>query len=355
MKRILGQAAVICLLAATIWIIGGCDNAKDADLPLQPYHLVRTYPMSGSAEDVLVRGNYVAVALGDYGAILYNRSQPDALTPVFTYRPINPQSHATHVAFDPDHTVLAVYTHSAQETRSSALFDFSKDSAHAEIQLSAAIVSGPLEGFDIDVRQDTIIFWGTDTSPANDWGLTRKAFEKTTDTAMWMAYGANCQYQPPRGQARGFERRLSDGVFAVANDEAGIFLFDPQTCDSFSVLNTPGISRDCAWAGNLVVVVDEYSVIIVDATNLRDPVLLSATTISTGSTSFAHRLRKVTVDGNYVCAADDIEGIFVLDISNPRSPQVVQRIAMYDPTNVSASNGTLYATSMNTGLYVFQR
>jgi hypothetical protein len=63
----------------------------------------------------------------------------------------------------------------------------------------------------------------------------------------------------------------------------------------------------------------------------------------------------VTVDGPYACVADDIEGVYIVDISNPFAPHYVQLLDMHDATAVSAANGVLYVTGPETGLSVFQR
>jgi hypothetical protein len=355
MKRIIWQAALVCTLTAIAWLGSGCDDAKDADLPSQPYHLVRTYPMDGTAEDVCVRGGYIAVSNGNYGALVLNAQRRDSIYKIYSYDITHDQAHCTHVTLGSNHLYLAAFTRPIDNFSSTyGIFDLSADSATYRMSGIQTNFSGPLAGFDMIDRPDTIIFWATDTSPANDIGLSRSSWERTTDSTVWQAYGSRCQLQPGRGMARNFSYR-SDNTFAVANNEAGIFLVDPSTCTVLSEAETPGLAYDCAWYGNYIAVADQYSLIIMDATDIQHPVIISAITLSTGGSSTAHRLHEVAIDGHYACVGDDYDGVYIVDISNPRAPESVQLIRMHDVTAVSTDNGLLCITGQNDGLVIFER
>jgi hypothetical protein len=213
-------------------------------------------------------------------------------------------------------------------------------------------VGGPMGGFTVravhSAEGDTMAYWWTDLT-SSDWRLGSISRTRSPGASSWQV-APNCpEFRPPHGQPRGIDIR-ADGLLALASADAGITIYDTYGCRMKDTLDTPGIAYACAWAGDFVVIADEYRITIVDATNPESLTLAGSLDVPGAS-----RMRKVAVDGNYAALADEYDGIYIVDISNPHAPQYVQLLSLEDPTAVAALNGRIYATDRSLGLVIYSR
>ena len=336
------------VLASAALVMNGCDAPNEPDLPLKAYHLDRVIGLEGVPEDVCARGQWVAVANGSFGAVVFDISNPVAPVRLYDYAAA-PLSVCTNVTLDTLHHYLAVVTDPA-DGLNYQVFAFLAGDSQPNLSLNG--IGTPIADFAVQTSRgatgDTMTYWATDLTPS-DWFLVSVALARPSDTVQWQNDISCPTFRPSRGHPRGFDIR-GDGMLAVAVDDGGIVIYDTDRCRMTDTVNTAGIAYACAWAGDYVVVADEYRVTIVDATNPDDITLASSLDVPGAS-----RLRKVAVDGRYAALADEYDGIYVVDISNPHTPQYVQLLSLEDPTGVAALNGRIYATDRSQGLVIYSR
>ena len=346
MKRLLGTFAALGALAAALLFLSGCDKANEPDVPQHPYHLINSMITDGTSEDVKVAGNYVAVANGTFGAFVLDKNHLDSLRVVLNYA-AGPATRVHFVAIDTVHSYLGVYRDPSNDDHY-GVFDLTKaGTPDVEVHFTPAF-SQQVDEFNVTATHDSVIWWCTDYTPTDRW-LTTSAMSRADSNSPWQLYNACSYHQPVHGIPRGFGLR-SDGMIAVANDDAGIYIDDSGTCLHHGEVDMTGIAYGCAWYGNYVIVAADYLTIIVDATDLDHPQVISSLTIPT-----ADRLRKVAVDGTFACVLDEYDGVYVIDISNPRNPQYVQLLNFYDGRAVAADNGKLFCTAGGLGLLIYSR
>ncbi|RPH93252.1 hypothetical protein EHM69_10805 [candidate division KSB1 bacterium] len=341
-------AIAIGVMLMTVFI-GSCDDPNEPDLPLRPYTQAAVYPTAGLAKHVAAAGDIVAVAAGVAGATVMNMSHPSRPDTIFHWGNIGLGGRCTNVTLDTIHHYIAVRAPGEPNWGPFPIFDYSKDSVSLASFIRSAGGNGPYGDLEVEPRQDTIFYWGTDT---NDNRLTVSGMCRTnsSDTARWNDCPAvETVYQPYYGTVAGFGRR-SDNIFAIAVGEYGVHLHDAEQRIALADFYTPGLAQDCAWYGNYVIVVDRFHVTIVDASVLTAP-RIAATLDIPG----ADRLFKVLVDGDYACVLDEYDGIYVVNISDPLQPKMVQLLSLPEPSFIAASNHKLYATDEAQGLVVYVR
>jgi hypothetical protein len=349
MKQWITTFLALGILTAAFFFLMGCDKANEPDVPLRPYHLINSMMTDGTAEDVKVAGNYIAVANGTFGAFVLDKNRLDSLQVLLNYEPSGLTGARVHfVAIDVVHSYLSVYRDPGDDVHY-GVFDITKaGTPNQEVHFNANFSSNVNE-YNVSATRDTVVWWCTDYTPS-DRHLATTGMARADSTSPWQNLTATCpEHQPLHGLPRGFGMR-SDGMIAVANDDAGIFIDDSRTCQHHGVVDFSGIAYGCAWYGNYIVVAANYLTVIVDATDLSHPQVISSLTIPT-----ADRLRKVAIDGTYACVLDEYDGVYVIDISNPRNPQYVQLLNFYDGTAVAADNGKLFCTAGGLGLLIYSR
>jgi len=345
MKRTLWWV-VFALAALTI---NGCDEPNEPDLPRKAYHLDRVIGLEGLPEDVCARGRWVAVANGTFGAAVFDVSDGAHPVRIFDYV-ASIYSQCTNVTLDTVHRYLAAWT-DPSDVYNYQIFAFVPGDSQPHLRLDG--LGTPMGGFTCravhSAAGDTMSFWFTDLSPT-DWRMASIVRTRLSDTSAWEVMTSPCpEFRGPHGKPHGLDIR-ADGMLALANEDAGLVVYNTFTCHMSDTIDTPGIAYACAWAGDYVVVADEYRVTIVDASNPDDITLAASLDIAGAS-----RLRKVAVDGRYAALADEYDGIYVVDISNPHTPQYVQLLSLEDPTGVAALNGRIYATDQSLGLVIYSR
>jgi hypothetical protein len=347
MKRLFKTFVALCIPAAALFLLSGCDKANEPDVPQHPYHLINSMMTDGTAEDVKVGGNYVAVANGTFGAFVLDKNRLDSLHVLLNYVTGTSGARVHFVAIDTVHSYMAVYRDPADQMHYS-VFDITQaGTSNQEVHFNTNFSSNVNE-FNVTTTRDTVIWWATDFT-ASDRHLATEGMYRADSASAWQFFNSCSEHQPLHGIPRGFGVR-SDGMIAVANDDAGIFIDDSRTCLRHGEVDFSGVAYGCAWYGNYVVVAADYLTIIVDATDIDHPQVVASLTIPT-----ADRLRKVVVDGTLACVLDEYDGVYVIDISNPRNPQYVQLLNFYDGTAVAADNGKLFCTAGGLGLLIYSR
>jgi len=324
--------------------LGGCDEPNTPDVPLRPYSLAAQYFTRGTAVDVEVHGNLIAVAEKMQGAIILDVSDPRALDTVFVYT-VSPGGSCAQVAFDTVHSYLCVFP---MDRLYRSVFDYTiRDQVQAQIGISLGL-TGPFGQMWVLSVADTLAVWGTDETPSDNF-LGAMRFCRESDTSAWESCTFVPQFVPSHGRVHGFAIR-EDWIAAIAIEEQGIQIHRMEPFEALGSVDTPGQAYDCAWSGDLIVVADEFQMVVVDASDLMQPRVISQLRMPR-----ADRLRRVVVDGPYACMMDLYDGIYVVDISNPSSPKLVQELELYDPTSVAASDGRLYVTDQGNGLVIYTR
>jgi hypothetical protein len=353
MKRMFSLGRLSLSLAVMIWLVAGCDSPSSPDLPVQPYHLLHIYNSGASPQDVCARGSYVAVANGIYGADVFRNTGADTLTHIFRYRVggRDTTSFCSNVTLDTTHSYLMIFP---PDNFHYPIFDYRvADMESANVHIGWGL-SGPMWSFDVWSRPDTFVVYGTDI--LGDNCLVSNLFSRASDTSNW-SQGTACPILVhPAMLPRGFAVRASDEAAFVTAGDAGVVVLDNAMCNVEDTIRTPGLAYDCALAGNFLVIADEYTVEIAQLTDPTHGEVISSLTVGASSTSQAHRLRHVTIDGNYACVSDDIEGVFIVDISNPAAPVMVQLLSMHDVAKLSSDgHGNLYIACTEQGLLHYRR
>lgn len=139
-------------------------------------------------------------------------------------------------------------------------------------------------------------------------------------------------------------------LFALALNDYRVRLHDSNDAASLSEVETPGDPYDCAWVGDFVLVADNFFITIINAANIDSPMVVSTYVIPG-----ADRLQKIVVDGNFAVLLDDSDGLYIVDVTDPMKPELVQSISLPEPTCVSAYNGTMVASDEQLGVLIYQR
>jgi hypothetical protein len=294
--------------------------------------------------DVVVEGNYIAVAEELLGATVLDASDVRALDTVFVYT-ASPGGSCTQVTLDLLHSYLCVFP---RDNLYYSVFDFTRGSQmEAEIAIGLNF-SGPLGELAVTSVPDTILFWGTDLTSSDNF-FTASRFVRASDTSAWDFHDFSQSFIPTHGRVHGFDIR-ADGIAAIAIEQQGLQLHRLQPFERLGSVDTPGLAYDCAWYGDYVVVADQVQVVIVDASDLMNPRVVAQMRIPN-----ADRMRGVAMDGHFACVMDIYDGVYVVDVSSPEAPVFAQEIGLFDPTSIAAGNGRLYVTDEGNGLLIYTR
>ncbi len=342
----LWRALLVSASVMALFVLSGCDDPNTADIPPQPYRLISVTTTPATALDVDAEGNYAGVAASAYGPIVYDVSNP--AHPVQVYHDsLSLAGSCRRVAIETVHNFIYVDTDDTQS-----------DDFYANNFLDGTrpftgnfSFSGNVDEVAMVATGDSVIVYRTDGSDGD--GLQSKLGCKTSDTTWSLTACAwwDAQWVPLRPRVRGFGLRPSDNnVLAVAVEDQGIHLHQANPYQGLSDLVTTGVAYDCAWSGNYIIVADRYRITVVDASDVSHPFVATSIAI-TG----ADRLAKVVIDGNYAFFLDELDGIYVVDISNPLAPRHIQTLSLQEPTSLDAQNGKLFATDAVQGLVIYTR
>lgn len=347
-ERYISRAIFAVLVAIAAIFAAGCEEPNEADLPRQIYVLKTNYTTQGTALDVDVDGNYAAVGMATHGAFVLDVADPLNIHQVFTYA-IRGAASCRQVVLDATNNLFVVVAPDEVNHGPLPVFNFLLDSASNASYQATATLSGPFGQLTATPVQDTLWLWGTDRTPTDGFVAARLCFVPSRGKF------DNCPPNFPNVVApyqdmRGFGMR-HDGVVALAFGQEGVYFHNTRNSEAFATINTPAVAYDCAWSGDsIVVVADNFSVVIIDAADLNAPRIIASLTIPN-----ADRLQQVIVDGPYACVLDAFDGVYVVDVSNPRQPRFVQFLDGYDPTSLDAGPGGLYVTDEGYGLRIYAR
>lgn len=334
-------ALLIFLSATLLFLASGCDEPNTPDIPLRPYSLISVYPTEGIALDVDAEGSYVAVAAGHQGALVLNVSNPAQPTLV-ARDTVSSFGLCTHVAIDAVHNLIFKGTDGTDPGDPFHIWDFVNQSWVIGIPMS-----GNTADFMMVPLQDSVYFYWLDYSPGD--GFVANLMCRSDTTGWSYQCGFFWLQWPSATRLRGFDRR-SDNIFAIAVDNGGVHFHDATTQQPISDVATGWSAFDCAWYGNYVMVADRYRLTVIDASDLFQPRVVSSLVISG-----ADRLFQVAVDGNYAILLDELDGVYVVVISNPLAPMFVQQMSLSEATQLDAVNGKLYVTDALQGLVIYSR
>lgn len=142
-----------------------------------------------------------------------------------------------------------------------------------------------------------------------------------------------------------------EDYFFVANIDGSVQVFDisnPSSPEYLGLINTPEQGRYVVVSPELIIVYDTNNYATLYAQDSWRGSLVSVL-----DQSFSDS-RDVTVVGNtaYVCAY--LEGLNVVDVSDPSNPQLVNSLSTFDATHRIASKGNhIYVTDIYGGLLVY--
>jgi hypothetical protein len=216
-----------------------------------------------------------------------------------------------------------------------------------------AIVQGPFYRCRlVSARTNMFTLWGSDHT-----GIQVRSRCRDTDTSQWAetcpplfsdyssGYNGSASSRP-----QGFTPQRGDGVMAVAIEAAGVHLLDSLGA-LLSVADVRGTAYDCAWyQDSLLVVAANNQMVVISVSDVTAPRVVSELLISTAS-----ELRRVAILDHWACVVDMLDGVYVVDMSNPRAPENVQLLKLGAPTSVCADNGRLYVTDEAAGLLIYTR
>jgi hypothetical protein len=327
----------------TLLALISCDEPPD--IPAQPYRLISATTTPATALDVDAEGHYVAVAASAYGGVVYDVS--NLAHPVQIYRDtVDISASCRRVAIETVHNYI--YTDAdATQTDSYFLMNFIDGSRPWQGDFN---FSSNVDEVQMVATADSVIVFRTDYSPGD--GLQSSLICRTSDTT-WD--GTACpwwdqQWSPLRPRVRGFGLSPDQQYAAVAVDDQGIHLNRVNPFESLGDTITTGVAYDCAWSGNYVYVADRYRISVVDASDPHHPFVVTSIAI-TG----ADRMARVVIDGNYAFFLDELDGIYVVDISNPLQPRHIQTLSLQEPTSLDAFDGKLFVTDAVQGLVIYSR
>jgi hypothetical protein len=346
------KSSLLRLLALTVLplLFVSCDDPNTADLPPQPYHFAKLIQFGGLPEFVQIKGDYVAIAGGVSGTLLYDVADLQNPTLVFKYDStgpglgLTPGKKVSAVALDLVHHYIA--TSSDDITDRSMIHDFVTGT-----RITGFSLNYPLRDLEMAAVEDTVRVWASDQAGGD--GFVRTMLCRPDTQTPW---SIDCgqdwtRWFPAGSDIRGFST-IDAEIFAIAIGEQGLHFHRGEESVSISTLPIPGVAYDCAWYGNYVVVAAQYGIDIVDATNPAHPEYVTNVVVPG-----ADRLQHVAVQGNYACAIDINDGVYVYDIADPHAPRYLQLLPAIDPVAIDAKSddNRIYVADRGQGVLVFTK
>ncbi len=346
------------LLSAAMMVLlcSGCDTRSDPDVPPQPYHVAAIYSFPAEAKDVSAQGDLAAVAASSYGMLVLDVRDLAHIDNV--YRDTVSQSPGqlwgvSKVAIDTINHVVGFSTEPRDQSAPNRMVNYL---SRVTEYFSVPGGQGPYYGFAFEARRNEITFWGSMHSMFHGNRICRE-----TDSSTWGPDRCELSFSSylfPRvsggstqNRGQGFAHRVRDHLMAVAVEGAGVHFLNDTTGALLSIRLVPGSAYDCKWyEDSLLVVAADFEMVVMNVRDAANPIIISEYTISNSD-----RMRGVAIDGNWACIMDGYDGIYVVDISNPRRPVYVQLLKLVHPTSIYVDNGRLYATDESSGLVIYTR
>jgi len=334
--------AMLCalIIIGTIAVVS-CDERNDADLPQVVYSLKKNIVTPGVALYVDADRDMLAVAASSAGTYVYNIVNAVNPNEVFHYEPSG-RLYSSEVAIDALNGLVVTSASPAGEPGDKYpihIYDTGE-------RIGGLAFSAPVE-IELSASENEFNVWRTD----NTDGLQYDSYCYNADSARWHPDYCTDFYSGfdvGTIRLRGFGIR--DSLVAVAQVNYEIRLHDVSTGVTRSRFSTNGDPQDCAWYGNYLLVADFVHFTVVYVPNVDSPVVAKTLTIPG-----ADRLVRVVTDGNYAILLDDVDGIYVVDISTPTDPQFVQSISLPEPSGVTATNGKVIVSDEQLGVLIYQR
>ncbi len=340
MRAMLCALIIVGAIAAV-----SCDERNEADLPLVVYSLKKNIVTPGVALYVDAKDDMLAVAASSAGTYVYNITDAVNPTEVFHYEQVG-RLYSAIVGIDPVNKLVVTSSEPVGEPGN-------KYPIHLYERTEDAFIGGLAFSAPVDLRivsiEGELNVWRTD----NTDGLQYDSYCYNADSLRWRPDYCTDFFTgfdaPGTFRLRSFGIS-DDNIAAVAQVNYEIRLHDIVTGASHARFSTSGDPQDCAWRGNYLLVADYLHFTVVDAANVDSPVVAKTLTIPG-----ADRLVRVVTDGNYAILLDDVDGIYIVDISTPTDPKFVQSISLPEPSGVTATNGKIIASDEQLGVLIYQR
>ncbi|HEY3294731.1 MAG TPA: hypothetical protein VGL38_04800 [bacterium] len=356
MKRILGGMLLLTFVAAMV-IFGGCDSPNSPESQPQPYHLAATYSFSAAAKHVVASGDLAAVAVGAYGGVVLNVRDLAHIDTVARFPGTSAFTVMNRAMLDTlNHLVAFASNPVVGGVGSNPAYDYLHHSYVAEA-LPSSISFGAFLATGIVSQRNNVLFLGGEGRGTSGGSFVGYRMQRDSDTSQWVPTGsADFTYGIPTtsfgstNAPQGVDRRATDGISALATEEAGVIFLD-SVGTQMSALPFAGAAYDCKWyRDSLLIVAGDFEMVVMNARDAAHPETIGRLTIPTSD-----RMRGVAIDGGYACVMDGYDGIYVVDITNPRTPAYVQLMKLDSPTSVWADAGRIYTTEQVGRLSVFTR
>jgi len=341
--RTLWRAALGALALISLAFVG-CDERNDADVPATIYHLQKQMVLPGTALFVDLQGDMLAVAAASAGTYLFNVADPATPSEVFHYTPVA-SLYAAQTAYDPvTQHIVTINMGAGPGDR------FPIHAIPSGQRLGIATVSGAIVDLQFGSTEERLDLWTLDGSGDNDGlVLTSFCYDSLSGEYEFNCVGDRFGYSNADLFMRGFDRK--DTLFAIAASDHRVRIHNSRVAfvDPITV-NVSGDARDCAWYGNYLLVADNFSLDIIDISDLSAPEEVGRYVIQG-----ADRLQEIDIDGSYAVLLDDADGVYVVDISNPVAPKVVQSISLPEVSRISVDDGMLAIADQQLGVLIYTR
>jgi len=354
MKRFFGGFVLFGAAAVLLALGSGCDSPNSPGSSAQPYHQVASYQFPAPAKDVVAVGDLAAVAAGAYGGVLLNVHDLAHIDTVFRATLTSPFEGASKASLD---TINHLFSFTADPQVMVGASDPVYDYVTRQYVMDV-LTEGPYFSLGALSTHNNISYWGAYCRSTTGGAFHGYRMVRDSDTSAWTTDGNPIfQYYFPNvtwgaiNRGQGFVHRSRDGIFALTVLEAGVHFLNDSTGAVLSTILVPGSAYDCQWyQDSLLVVAANLQLVILNAQDAAHPYIISQLAIPNSD-----RMERVAIDDHWACVMDIYDGIYVVDISNPRNPAYVQLLKMDSPTSVFANGGRVYATDDIAGLEVFSR
>jgi hypothetical protein len=348
-RRQLGVLVAVIAIVS-LFLIAGCDSPNSPEMP--PYKQIAQYNTPAMANDVAVDGHMIAIAAGSYGSIVLDASDLGNIREVFVDPPDSFNSNgAGQVAIDATNHIIITGA-SMYPSSGGAIGAYLNDYVRPYPDTVRYMLNFQGKTLEMKMSGSQNRFMLYESSQSTNRVFYGKLYTRTSDTASIWNESLPVEYLGGASRfgnyVQGFDVR-SDGIIAMAVMNAGLHFHSTENVD-YGELSVPSIAYDCAWAGNNLVVASNALIVMVNVDDVTHPRVVSTLFIPSANT-----LRKVAVDGQYAMVMDDLDGVYVVDISDPSNMKYVQLLGMSRPTSVCSNGGKVYVTNEVTGLVIFSR
>lgn len=339
------RAILSAIIIVGMGLLIGCDERNEPELPAIVYTLKKNIVTPGVALSVDAEENLLAVAASSAGTFVYDITNVSVPVEMFHYEPAG-QLFVEFVGIDAVNGLV-------QSVAAPDLEPGDKYPVHRVsdgMRIGGAAFSGGIFKVKVISSQNEFNSWRTDQSDGDGLGVSSYCYNP--DSARWRPEYCttfNTSYLPSNGvRLRGFD--ASGNVFAIAQSNYELRLYNPVDASTIARFSTPGDPQDVAWRGDYLYVADNYHLTVVSVANLDTPVVVKTLTIPG-----ADRLQRVVTEGNYAILLDDADGLYVVDVSTPTDPKHVQTISLPEVSSVTAANGRVIASDEQLGVLIYER